>query len=169
MDLTSITKKASILIGKYKYVLLILVIGFVLMSIPGKNETNKIASAESVSQKNETIPINHQLAHILSKIDGVGEVQVLLTVAAGEKILYQTDDTTSYSDTSNTTRIDTVTVTDDTRNQTGLIQQVIPPIYQGAIVVCQGADSPAVRLAIVEAVSKVTGLGADRISVLKMK
>ena len=85
------------------------------------------------------------------------------------KTLYQTDDSTSYSDTSNTTRIDTVTVTDDTRNQTGLIQQVIPPTYQGAIVVCQGADSPAVRLAIVEAVSKVTGLGADRISVLKMK
>ena len=169
MDLTSITKKASILIGKYKYVLLILVIGFMLMSIPGKNGTNKIASDESVSQKNETIPINHQLAQILSRIDGVGEVQVLLTVAAGEKTLYQTDDSTSYSDTSNTTRIDTVTVTDDTRNQTGLIQQVIPPTYQGAIVVCQGADSPAVRLAIVEAVSKVTGLGADRISVLKMK
>lgn len=34
--------------------------------------------------------------------------------------------------------------------------------------VCQGADNAAVRLAIVEAVSKVTGLGANRISVLKM-
>ncbi len=169
MDLTSITKKASTLIGKYKYVILILVVGFVLMSIPGKNENRKIVSDEPVSKNTETIPINQQLAQILSRIDGVGEAQVLLTVAAGEKTLYQTDDSTSYSDSSNTTKIDTVTVTDDERKQTGLIQQVIPPTYQGAIVVCQGADSPAVRLAIVEAVSKVTGLGADRISVLKMK
>jgi stage III sporulation protein AG len=39
----------------------------------------------------------------------------------------------------------------------------------GAIVVCQGGDQPTVRLAILDAVSKVTGLGADKISILKMK
>jgi stage III sporulation protein AG len=39
----------------------------------------------------------------------------------------------------------------------------------GAIVLCQGADVPSVRLAIVDAVSKVTGLVANQISVLKMK
>ena len=39
----------------------------------------------------------------------------------------------------------------------------------GAIVVCQGGDNATVRLAIIEAVSNVTGLGADKISVLKMK
>jgi stage III sporulation protein AG len=36
-------------------------------------------------------------------------------------------------------------------------------------VICQGAADPAVRLAVVEAVADATGLGADRISVLKMK
>jgi stage III sporulation protein AG len=36
-------------------------------------------------------------------------------------------------------------------------------------VVCQGADDPVVKLLIVDAVSKVTGLGADKISVMKMK
>jgi len=39
----------------------------------------------------------------------------------------------------------------------------------GAVIVCQGADDPQVRLSIVDAVSKVTGLGSDKISVLKMK
>ena len=60
-------------------------------------------------------------------------------------------------------------ITDSDRKEEGLITQVDPPVYQGAIIVCQGADRGAVRLAIVEAVSRVTGLGADRISVLKMK
>ena len=60
-------------------------------------------------------------------------------------------------------------MTDGQRGQTGLVRQVLPATYRGAVVVCQGADDPRIRLAIVEAVSMATGLGADRISVLKMK
>ena len=41
------------------------------------------------------------------------------------------------------------------------------PVYQGAVVVCQGADSSAVRLAITETVQALTGLPSDRIQVAK--
>ena len=50
-----------------------------------------------------------------------------------------------------------------------MVRQILSPEYLGAVVVCQGANDVQVRLAVVEAVSKVTGLGADKISVLKMK
>jgi stage III sporulation protein AG len=102
-------------------------------------------------------------------IRGAGKVQVLLTVAAGEEYLYQTNSDISTSANGSEARTDTVTVTDSQRNDTGLLRQVNPPVYLGAVVVCQGADRAEVRLAIVEAVSTYTGLGADRISVLKMK
>ena len=59
--------------------------------------------------------------------------------------------------------------TDSDRNETGLVHQINPPVYLGAVVLAQGADNPVVKLSIVEAVSKVTGLGADKISVLKMQ
>lgn len=39
----------------------------------------------------------------------------------------------------------------------------------GAVIVCDGAESAAVRLKVVNAVSAYTGLGSDRIIVLKMK
>ncbi len=39
---------------------------------------------------------------------------------------------------------------------------------EGAAIVCDGADSAQVRLAIVQAVSAYTGLGSDRITVLAM-
>ena len=65
--------------------------------------------------------------------------------------------------------IDTVIITDSERNQNGLIHQINPPSYMGAIIVCQGADDPAVKLSITEAVSKITGLKTNRISVLRMK
>ncbi|MCD7749970.1 MAG: hypothetical protein LUH42_07955 [Oscillospiraceae bacterium] len=38
----------------------------------------------------------------------------------------------------------------------------------GAAIVCQGADSAAVRLEITEAVRCYTGLGADKIEIFKM-
>ena len=43
------------------------------------------------------------------------------------------------------------------------------PRFQGALIVCEGADSAAVRLRLLEAVSAVTGLSTDRITVVKMR
>ena len=60
-------------------------------------------------------------------------------------------------------------VTGSDRSEKGLVRQINPPEYLGAVVLCQGADNAAVKLAIVEAVSKATGLSTDRITVLKMK
>ncbi|MGN1002105.1 MAG: hypothetical protein ACI4PC_04985 [Oscillospiraceae bacterium] len=40
---------------------------------------------------------------------------------------------------------------------------------EGAVVVCQGCDSAKVRLDVTNAVMAYTGLGSDKISILKMK
>ena len=113
--------------------------------------------------------MNQRLADILSQIDGAGSVNVLLTVRAGEETLYHTDSDTVVSDSTTSTKTTIVTVTTSDKDETGLVRQINPPQYLGAIIVCQGGDSPSVRLAITDAVSKVTGLSSDRISVLKMK
>ena len=63
----------------------------------------------------------------------------------------------------------TVIISDSGREEEGLIKTVTPPIYLGAIIVCQGGDSPTIRLQIVQAVANVTGISSDRITVLKMK
>ena len=39
----------------------------------------------------------------------------------------------------------------------------------GAVIVCQGADDPEVRLNVTNAVAAYTGLGSDKITVMKMK
>ena len=64
---------------------------------------------------------------------------------------------------------ETVLVSDSTRNQSGLIRKVIPPVFMGAVIVCQGGDQPTIKLAVTQAVANATGLKTDRISVLKMK
>lgn len=168
MDVASLSTKATEFIKKYRYVAIVLAVGLVLMALPtGKKGESASVTANTESQ--QEISVNEALAEILCKIEGAGNVRVLLTVASGKETVYQTDDSITDSESSNTTKIDTVTVTDANRNQTGLIKQINPPKYQGAIIVCQGAGSASIRLAIVDAVSKVTGLSSDRISVQKMK
>lgn len=156
------------IIKKYKYVIIILAVGIVLMLLPtGKKDlTDKTVISE---QSDNILSVEDQLAQILGSVKGAGKVQVMLSIAYGEEILYQTDDNYSEDSERISDSKNTVTVTDSDRNQSGLIRQVNPPMYSGAIVVCQGADNPSVRLAIMEAVSKITGLRTDRISVLKMK
>ena len=167
MDITAWKKKAFDGITKHKYALAILALGIVLMLLPGLSE-KKESSSPSVQPVQQTANLEDKLSDILCRIQGAGKVDVLLTLASGEKTVYQENADLSQG-TNNTSRYDTVVIKDASGNELGLIQQIIPPKYQGAIVICQGADKPAVRLAIVEAVSRVTGLGADQISVLKMK
>lgn len=169
MDIKSISVKIILLLKKYRYAVLVLVIGLILVTIPtGKKNGD---AAEIVQETVSVIPktTDEQLSLLLSKIDGAGTVEVMLTVAEGEEIVYQENSDTSSNTDLYSSKTDTVTVTDSQKNQNGLIRQVIPPKYLGAIVLCQGADDPSVKLAIVDAVSKITGLGADCISVLKMK
>ena len=160
MDIGNMREKTVKWIGKYKYLALIILVGVVLMLIPGKKEETTIVPEVSVSPP--SVSIREELEKILSNIQGAGRVQVMLTEKSGEQIVYQTD--TTGSD-----REDTVIITGQDRVQSGLVQQILPPTYRGAIVLCQGADSPAVCLAVKEAVSKVTGLDTSEISVLKMK
>lgn len=167
MDMKEAGTKLTGLFKKYRWPLLVILLGIVLMALPlgSSKDTQQPQTqiAEAVTDPQQ------DLAQILSQIRGVGKVQVLLTVKSGESVKYQTDDDIVTSDTGSTIHKETVIITDSARNQQALIVQVLPPEYLGAVIVCQGADDAAVRLAVVEAVSKATGLGADRISVLKMK
>lgn len=164
MEIKGVFGKITSLIMKYRYAACILLIGIVLMLLPsGSKEVQK--PAETDGTISSEISVEQQLGALLSKIQGAGRVEVMLSYANGAETLYQTN-TESDNDGS---RMDTVIITDTDKNQSGLVARVDPPVYLGAIVVCQGADSASVRLAIVDAVSKYTGLGADQISVLKMK
>lgn len=168
MDVIKLKSSISNWINKYKYVWVILLIGILLMLMPEKPKEESSQIKEQTEQQTE-ISVETKLEDILRHLKGAGEVKVMLTVSKGEQIIYQTDSTYSNSENGSDTRTQTIVTNDSDRNETGLIHQKNPPVYLGAVVLSQGADDPVVKLAIVEAVSNATGLGADRISVLKMR
>lgn len=117
----------------------------------------------------EEADMERLLTDILSQIEGAGKVAVLLSQQQGSEVLYQTDTDTESDTSSSSGQSRTVIITDSDRNEQGLVRRTDPPKYLGAVIVCQGADTARVRLAIVEAVQCATGLGANQISVVKMK
>ena len=168
MDWVNIKRKGTDFLVKYRLVFLIALIGVFLMSLP-ESEAEQAPQTPQLTTGEESSDLQVSLEQILGRVAGAGEVEVLLTQAAGEQTIYQVDDDRSEEDQSKSIRRETVLITNSAREETGLVQQVIPPVYQGTIILCQGADSAQVRLAIVGAVANATGLTSDKISVLKMK
>ena len=152
---------------KNRYVLLVLLLGLMLLCWPQENKQPQNPDKQQEQSPEEDL--EKRLEAVLGQVSGVGTVRVLLTKSSSETTLYQTDEAEAREEHGGNVRRETVLVTDGSRQQTGLVQKIQAPSYRGALVVCQGGDVPAVRLAVVEAVAGVTGLSTNRITVLKMK
>ena len=144
-----------------------MLIGIFLLCIPGKEQEELIRQTQETVQQQKTL--EQELEDVLSKLDGAGKVRVLLTESSGSETYYQQDEDRMEDEGGKQIRSDTVILTDSGRGQSGLVRRVDPPVYLGAVVLCQGADSARVKLAVTEAVANATGLTTDRITVLKMK
>ena len=169
MDVKKLKLRIIESISKYKYACIVLLVGIILMIIPGKEDRKQLVAEEEITTVSAEDNIQLELEAILSKIQNAGKVKVMLTVLQEERTIFQTDSTYTQSDDQTDSRTQTVIVTDNQRIESGLVCQRFPPIYKGAIIVAEGGDLASVKLAIVDAVSDATGLGADKITVLKME
>ncbi|MBE6977207.1 MAG: hypothetical protein E7438_00995 [Ruminococcaceae bacterium] len=168
MDINSWAGRLKGWIMRFRYPILVILAGILLLTLPGKKKENSTAT-DPVALTGPSEDLTLELTEILQQIKGVGRVQVLLTISKGEQTHYQEDSDQSTDETGTDIRTETVIIRDADDRESALIIQVIPPEYLGAIVVCDGADDASVKLAVLEAVAKATGLRSDRISVLKMK
>lgn len=169
MEINKIREKIHSISNRYKYGIVVLIIGLCLMLIPGNQSRGNVIDTTVPSANSQETLTDDSLAQILQTVEGAGKVKVLLSIGAGEQTIYQADTEMTISGENQDEALKTVIISDSQKNEQGLIKQVNPAVYKGAIVVCQGADSPAVRLAVTQAVSKITGLGSDSICVLKMQ
>lgn len=165
MEATAPKQRINTLLGKYKYPILVALVGLGLMLLPSEQEPTEPAEPPRAVE----CGLEEKLEALLGRIEGAGQVSVLLTEKEGSQTLYQTDSQTDADDSGSRRTDDTVLIEDENRTESGLVRQTLGPVYRGAVILCQGADDPTVKLAVVEAVRCVTGLGADQISVQKMK
>lgn len=170
MKTPQVTAYFKNLFDRYKYILLVCVAGVLLMIWPQNHEAadqQPICEHQSI-----TAGLEARIQAVLEEMDGVGKSRVLLTMENGEKTEYAYDRTDSENRTDNggsaSRQTELVTVS-QSGGQSPVPLRTTAPEYRGAVVVCEGGGSAAVRLAVTKVIQSLTGLSADRIVISKMK
>jgi len=172
-----LTKPLAVL-GRYKYALLVVALGAVLLLWPegGTHDSGtgsaQAAQAAAGTGESAAAEMEEAMEAILEKISGVGRVDVMLTLQSGRELVLAADTDLRYSGSTQAPddydrSTQTVTVSGGGGGTDVVVTQERYPRYRGALVVCDGGGNDAVRLQVVEAVSALTGLGSDRIAVVK--
>lgn len=151
---------------KYRVALLVILAGLVLLLLPMGGQEEPIQEEAAQDAQFDLAVLEDRLEEALSKIDGAGEVTVVLTIQNGPRqVLAQNVDRGSGEEETTST----VVLSRGSSTQETVTVQELYPSYQGALLVCEGGDDPEVRLKLTEATSALTGLGADKISISKGK
>lgn len=151
----------------YRLVWLVILAGLILLALPSGDGEEPQEEAPAATTQFDLAAMEDRLAQALSRIDGAGEVTVVLTLQDGPRqVLAQNVDRDGEEGREQT---ETVVLSRGSGSQETVSVQELYPSYQGALLVCPGGDDPTVRLKLTEATSALTGLGADKISISKGK
>lgn len=154
------------LLDKYKYVLIVLAVGLALLLWPAGEKERPAETAGQSREEFDLSALEAKLSQTLSQVEGAGEVTVALTVKSGMEQVLAADRSTSMTERENSVEEKTVVINTGS-GQEAVVRLQRYPVFQGAVVVCQGGDRADVRLLLTQAVSALTGLGADKITVCK--
>lgn len=155
------------LLDKYKYVLLVLAAGLVLLLWPSGERERPASEADGGGlEEFDLAALEEKLSRTLSQVEGAGEVTVVLTVKSGAEQVPLTDRSTSSRERDSQVEEKTVVINTGSGQQAA-VRLERAPVFQGAVVVCPGGDQAQVRLLLSQAVSSLTGLGTDRITICK--
>lgn len=170
--------------------LIILLAGvtLVILSIPGRDNKEKIAndtkSIKEISITGDTYEklLEERLKSTLSKVDGVGQIEVMITIkSTSEKIVLKenpyTNNTTSESDSEGGSRVSAdisksdsaVYIEESDGTKIPYIIKEIEPKIEGVVVIAQGGDKAIIVSEIMDAVGALFDVPSHKIKVLKMK
>ncbi len=108
--------------------------------------------------------IEERLENLLESVEGAGKVQVMVTVESGDEKVYATESKKSENNEEKS-----YVLVDVEGSDNGLLLKIAQPEIRGVAIVCQGADSPTVRNAVIGAVTSVLSISSNRVNVSKMK
>lgn len=157
---------------KYRLVALLTVLGVLLLLWPESGAAEEALPVAAEEEAFDRAQVQQEMERILSSIEGVGQLQLMLTVASGSQRELAENSTLRYSGardapTEYERTQETLTVSQGSGVQEVVVTRSVYPDYIGALVVCEGAGSASVRLAVTQAVSTLTGLSSERITVVK--
>ena len=141
------------------YLLAALLAVILLLATGNREDTAETASDASYSESDAMFSKNmtSQLEDIISKIDGVGDVSVMLTTRGSSEIVYAED---TQKD-----ELDRKTETVIIGSKEALVRKIENPEITGVLIVCDGGDDIGVKEKVINAVSTVLNIPSNRVYV----
>lgn len=155
---------------KYKYVALVALVGVLLLVWPttdGRETAD--AQAQPRADPFATEELEGRLERALSQVEGAGQVTVVLTLDASPRQVLAQEGRSVVGEGRTERETEVILAARGSGTQEPVELQQLGPSYRGALVVAAGGDDPSVRLSLIQAVSALTGLGSDKISICKGK
>ena len=151
-------------LGTCRYCILVILVGVFLLLLPsgGTGEEAAHQNGEGMQELFDLEVFERKLEQTLSQSKGAGNVRVVLSLDGGSRRILAQD---QERDGEGGGTSSTVTLGKGTGGQSVVPLQTMAPAFRGALVVCEGGGSAAVRLELSRAISALTGLGADCISI----
>ena len=163
--------KALDALKRCKYVVLTAALGIVLLLLPGGNEKKQEGGAPDAAEDFDRTALQEEMEEILSSLDGVGHLKLMLTVDGGSAYELARDEAQTQKrggeDTGERTQKSETVVLGSGASAEVVVTRSRFPAFIGALVVCEGGDRAEVRLRVTQAVTALTGLASDRITVVK--
>ena len=144
------------------------------------NSNKQLATTDTNNSNNDTEEsLETKLESILSKISGVGKVDVMLTYTESTQIVpvynknektSNTDETDSWGGTRKIEESDVsqeVVYQDEDGKNVIATQKTINPKIEGAIITAEGAKNANIKTSIIQAVEAATGLATHKIQVFE--
>lgn len=165
---------------------IILLLSFIVLigiSIFSDNTTTEIPIKENVKEikmeDDYSSYLETKLAAILRKLDGVGEVSVMITLEESiesipasntTKTLETTKEVDAQGGTREVNREDTnIQIVSSNGNNSMVVLKEINPVVKGVIVVAEGAEDVKVLEMLYDAVKTVLGVSGNRVQVYSSK
>ncbi|KXL53048.1 hypothetical protein CLNEO_15910 [Anaerotignum neopropionicum] len=165
-------------------ILLVLLIGVLLVVLgktffPTEEKIVKASHEEQITEVHNSSEQNmeRRLAEILSKIQGAGQVDVMLTFRAGTESVVaheeKTEETRSQENGKNSENLrkeSSVVMTEDGNGSTSpLVLMENFPQVEGVVIVAEGGNNAVVCQALSSAAQALLDVPAHKIAILKMK
>lgn len=154
-------------------IMLVAYSGFVNTSKTTKGKEKVVTTSANEFDYSYT---EQRLAKVLQDIDGVGQVQVMITYdGTAEKVTANTisistvTNNTSGNSTCNTSKTESPVIINNNGSSSPYILKEIAPNITGIIIVAEGADKPVVKLSIMRACQTILQVNASNIEIFTMK
>ena len=157
------------IIGKYKFILLVFFAGLVLLLLPSPGGEISAAPAAAEHISFDLRELGGGRGEALSRGGGGGGGSVVRPLRGGSRQSLAQDTGSDQRESSIQTSQTTVVISQGSGVEQPVMLQEIYPTFQGALIICEGGDQPSVQLKLTEAVSALTGLTSDKISICKGK